>query len=164
MLKPARNNTATISRDEVRPVFLDIAVPNRMCSGFGLACYSPSSQSWLLPTECAVDLVAYTTVRLFSLGRSQPNVQWIWSRTLQSVFSVLAAPNRMCSGFGRVHYSPSFQSWPLPTECAVDLFAYTTVRLFSLGRSEQNAQWIWSSPLTEMKIIGYAWVAFGPRL
>jgi hypothetical protein len=42
--------------------------------------------------------------------------------------------------------------------------ALCTVRFLRLGRSQQNAQWIWSSPLTDVRIIGCVWVTKRPYL
>jgi hypothetical protein len=40
----------------------------------------------------------------------------------------------------------------------------STVHLFRLGRSQYNAHWVWSSPLTEMRIVGCVWVITGTSL
>jgi hypothetical protein len=41
-------------------------------------------------------------------------------------------------------------------------FNVTTVSSFSPGRSHHNAQWVWSSPLAEMRGVGCVWVITVP--
>jgi hypothetical protein len=41
---------------------------------------------------------------------------------------------------------------------------FAVVRLFIPGRPQQNTQWVWSSALTEIRIVRCVWVITGPPL